>query len=242
MSRSRSLTLGVIASALVVSASVALAQTAQKQQKPAPAKAAPAPAAAPVKLGLGAPATPEEIKGWDIDVRPDGHGLPPGSGTAAKGEEIFQAQCATCHGEFGEGKDRWPTLAGGHGSLTHDRPEKTIGSFWPYASTIFDYVKRAMPFGNAQSLSDDEIYSITAYLLQVNDVIKDPNFELNAKTIADIKMPNANGFYDDDRETAEKGFWNRKPCMKDCKTEAKVLNRARVLDVTPDSKGGPKVD
>ncbi len=153
-----------------------------------------------VNLGLGTPATPEEIKGWDIDVRPDGHGFPAGSGTAAKGEEIFQAQCATCHGEFGEGKDRWPTLAGGHGSLTHDRPEKTIGSFWPYASTVFDYVKRAMPFGNAQSLTDDEIYAVTAYLLQMNDVIKDPNFVLDAKSIVAIKMPNADGFYEDDRE------------------------------------------
>lgn len=194
------------------------------------------------KLGLGTEATPAQIKGWDIDVRPDGHGFPAGSGTAAKGEEIFQAQCATCHGEFGEGKDRWPTLAGGHGSLTHDRPEKTIGSFWPYASTVFDYVKRAMPFGNAQSLTDDEIYAVTAYLLQMNDVIKDPNFVLDAKSIVAIKMPNANGFYEDDREKAEKAFWNRKPCMKDCKKDPKVLNRARVLDVTPDGKGGPKVD
>ena len=194
------------------------------------------------KLGLGTPATPEQIKGWDIDVRPDGHGLPPGKGTAAQGEEVFQTNCATCHGEFGEGKDRWPTLAGGQGSLKHDRPEKTIGSFWPYASTVFDYVKRAMPFGNAQSLSDDEVYAVTAYLLQLNDVIKDPNFELNARSIRDIKMPNADGFYVDDRETAEKQFWNRKPCMKDCKKDTKVLNRARALDVTPEGKTGPKVD
>lgn len=242
MSKSRNLAAAAFAALLATSA-LAVAQTAQKPQKAAAPKAeAAASAAKPVKLGLGTPATPEEIKGWDIDVRPDGHGLPPGSGTAAKGEDIFQANCSSCHGEFGEGKDRWPTLAGGHGSLTHDRPEKTIGSFWPYATIVFDYVKRAMPFGNAQSLSDDEIYAITAYLLQVNDVIKDPNFELNAQTIVAIKMPNANGFYDDDREKAEKSFWARKPCMKDCKKEAKVLNRARVLDVTPEGKGGPKVD
>ena len=153
----------------------------------------------------------------------------------AKGEEIFQTNCATCHGEFGEGKDRWPTLAGGLGSLTHDRPEKTIGSFWPYATIVFDYVKRAMPFGNAQSLSDDDIYAITAYLLQVNDVIKDPNFELNAKTILEIKMPNADGFYDDDRETAEKEFWTAKPCMTNClPKEATITSHARILDVTPD--------
>jgi S-disulfanyl-L-cysteine oxidoreductase SoxD len=195
------------------------------------------------KLGIGREATAAEIAGWDIAVRPDGKGLPLGKGTAAQGEEIFQAQCATCHGEFGEGKDRWPVLAGGIGSLKHDRPEKTIGSYWPYASTVFDYVKRAMPFGNAQSLSNDELYAVTAYLLQLNDVIKDPKFELNAKTFASIKMPNADGFYDDDREVAEKHFWNRKPCMKDCRKDAAtVTNRASVLDVTPDKKSGPKVE
>lgn len=194
------------------------------------------------KIGIGREATAAEIKGWDIAIRPDGKGLPPGKGTAAKGEDIFQAQCAVCHGEFGEGKGRWPELAGGQGTLKQDRPFKTVGSYWPYASTVFDYVKRAMPFGNAQSLSDDDLYSVTAYLLQMNDVVKDPSFELNAKTLPQIRMPNAGQFYDDDREVAEKTFWNRDPCMKDCKTEAKVLNRAAVLDVTPDKKTGPKVD
>jgi S-disulfanyl-L-cysteine oxidoreductase SoxD len=195
------------------------------------------------KLGIGREATATEVAGWDIAVRPDGKGLPTGRGTAAQGELIFQAQCASCHGEFGEGKDRWPVLAGGIGSLKADRPEKTIGSYWPYASTVFDYVKRAMPFGNAQSLSNDELYAVTAYLLQMNDVIKDPRFELNAKTFATIKMPNVDGFYDDDREVAEKHFWNRKPCMKDCsKDAATVTNRASVLDVTPDKQTGPKVE
>jgi S-disulfanyl-L-cysteine oxidoreductase SoxD len=195
------------------------------------------------KLGVGRPATAAEIAAWDIDVRPDGQGLPPGKGTAAQGEEIFTAQCSSCHGDFGEGRDRWPVLAGGHGSLNHDRPDKTIGSYWPYASTIFDYIRRAMPFGNAQSLSNDELYAVTAYLLQVNDVIKDPKFELTEKNLATIKMPNAGGFYDDDRETAEKTFWNRKPCMTNCrKAPATVLNRARDINVTPESKTGPKVD
>lgn len=204
--------------------------------------ATPLATAAAGKLGLGREARPEEIKAWDIDVRPDGHGLPPGKGTVKQGEEIFQQQCASCHGEFGEGKDRWPVLAGGLGTLKHDRPDKTIGSFWPEASTVFDYIKRAMPFGNAQSLTDDQIYALTAYILHLNDVIKDAGFELNQANFATIKMPNKDGFYDDDRETAEKHFWGRKPCMKSCKTEAKVLNRAQVLDVTPDSKAGPRVD
>ncbi|MDX2158792.1 MAG: cytochrome c [Hyphomicrobiaceae bacterium] len=194
------------------------------------------------KIGIGREATAEEIKAWDIDVRPDGAGAPPGKGTVKQGEELFQAQCATCHGEFGEGKDRWPVLAGGLGSLKHDRPDKTVGSFWPEASTVFDYIKRAMPFGNAQSLTDDQIYALTAYVLSLNDIVKDPGFELNNSNLASIRMPNKDGFYDDDREATEKHFWNRTPCMAACKAEAKILGRARVLDVTPDSKTGPKVD
>jgi S-disulfanyl-L-cysteine oxidoreductase SoxD len=203
---------------------------------------APLSSATAEKLGLGRELTAVELQGWNIAVRPDGHGAPPGKGTAAQGEDIFQAQCASCHGEFGEGKDRWPVLAGGHGTLKHDRPEKTIGSFWPHASTIFDYIKRAMPFGNAQSLSNDDVYALTAYILQLNDVIKEPTFELNATTLQAIKMPNASGFYDDDRQVAEKQFWRKKPCMQNCKTDATVLTRARMLDVTPDTKSGPKVD
>jgi cytochrome c len=109
------------------------------------------------KLGLGRPALPDEIKAWDTDVRPDGKGLPPGKGTVKQGDVIFQAQCASCHGEFGEGAGRWPVLAGGAGTLKADRPDKTIGSFWPDLSTAFDYIKRAMPYGNARSLNDDDL-------------------------------------------------------------------------------------
>ena len=194
------------------------------------------------KLGMGREALSEEITGWDVDVRPDGKGLPQGQGTAAQGEDIFQSQCASCHGEFGEGRDRWPVLAGGIGTLKHDRPEKTIGSYWPYASTVFDYIKRAMPFGNAQSLSNDELYAVTAYVLHLNDIIPDLKFELSRETLPAIKMPNAGQFYDDDREVAEKQFWKRKPCMENCKKETVVLNRAQTLAVTPDIKTGPKVD
>lgn len=193
-------------------------------------------------LGLGTAATAEEIAGWDIDVRPDGKGLPPGKGTASHGETVFLDQCAACHGDFAEGRDRWPVLAGGRGSLSEDRPEKTIGSYWESASTVFDYVRRAMPFGNAQSLSNDDLYAVVAYLLQMNDVIQDPEFELNQSNFTSIKMPNANGFYDDDRETTEKQFWNAKACMKDCKSEVSVTKRAAILDVTPDSKSAPGVD
>jgi cytochrome c len=199
-------------------------------------------AKASAKLGLGRIALPEEIQAWDTDVRPDGKGLPAGKGTVKQGDEIFQAQCAACHGEFGEGAGRWPVLAGGTGSLTADRPEKTVGSFWPVLSTVYDYVKRAMPYGNARSLSDDEIYALVAYILSLNDVIKDENFELSDKNFTTIKMPNADGFFPDDREIAEKHFWKKNPCMKDCRSEPKVTGRAISIDVTPESEAGPKVD
>lgn len=194
------------------------------------------------KLGLGRPALPDEIKAWDTDVRPDGKGLPPGKGTVKQGDVIFQAQCASCHGEFGEGAGRWPVLAGGAGTLKADRPDKTIGSFWPDLSTAFDYIKRAMPYGNARSLNDDEIYAVIAYLLSMNDIVKDENFELSDKNFTSIKMPNASAFFDDDRETSEKQFWKKDPCMKDCRSAPKVIGRAISVDVTPDSKSGPKVD
>lgn len=197
----------------------------------------------PAKLGLGRPALPEEIKAWDTDVRADGTGLPGGKGTVKQGDVLFQERCASCHGEFGQGVGRWPVLAGGLGSLKADRPDKTIGSFWPDLSTVFDYIKRAMPYGNAQSLTNDEIYALTAYILSMNDVVKDDNFELNDKNFTSIKMPNAAAFYDDDREIAEKQFWGREPCMKNCRSAApKVTGRAINVDVTPDSKAGPKVD
>lgn len=202
-----------------------------------------APDAAPRALGVGRAALPAEIEAWNIDVRPDGQGLPPGHGTAREGEGIFQERCAACHGDFGEGAGRWPVLAGGQGSLGGERPEKTIGSFWPYVSTVFDYVHRAMPYGDAQSLTPDETYAVVAYLLNLNEVVKDQDFELNAQTWATIRLPNEPNFYDDDRETTERAFWGSDTCMKDCKPGVpQVVSRARALDVTPDSKSGPKVE
>jgi cytochrome c len=129
-------------------------------------------------FNLGREATPDEVAAWDIDVRPDGTGLPEGKGTVAEGEEVFAEQCASCHGDFGEGVDRWPVLAGGQGTLKSDRPVKTIGSYWPYLSTVWDYINRAMPFGHAQSLEPDQVYAITAYLLNMNDLV-DADFELS---------------------------------------------------------------
>ena len=195
-----------------------------------------------VKLGLGRAATPEEITAWDTDVRPDGRGLPVGKGTVKQGDDLFQEKCASCHGEFGQGVGRWPVLAGGAGTLKADRPDKTVGSFWPELSTVFDYIKRAMPYGNAQSLTNDEVYALTAYILSMNDVVKDDNFELNEKNFTTIKMPNAAAFFEDDRESSEKQFWNSNPCMKDCRPTPKVTGRAMAIDVTPDGKSGPKVE
>jgi cytochrome c len=198
--------------------------------------AAPALADAPV---LGRVALPEEIAAWDIDVRPDGQGLPEGSGTVAEGEEIYTAQCAYCHGDFGEGIDRWPVLAGGQGSLTNERPEKTIGSYWPYLSTVYDYVRRAMPFGNARSLSDDEVYAVTAYLLYLNDIVEDEDFELSRENFTEIRLPNEAAFIPDDRLSEPHYAAAGEPCMTDCIAgAAEISMRAAVLDVTPDGDAG----
>jgi S-disulfanyl-L-cysteine oxidoreductase SoxD len=188
--------------------------------------------AASRRLGIGREAKPEEIAGWDIDIRPDGQGLSVGKGTVKDGETLYSQRCAGCHGDFGEGLGRWPALAGGAGILTGERPLKTIGSFWPYASSVIDYVRRAQPFGNAQSLSNVELYAVVAYVLFLNDIV-DEKFVLTNETIRTIRMPNESAFYDDDREQSEQAFWNRKPCMTNCKTNVKITGHARALDATP---------
>ncbi|MEL7470979.1 MAG: c-type cytochrome [Pseudomonadota bacterium] len=183
-------------------------------------------------LGLGRAATPAEVAAWDIDIRPDGAGLPEGSGDVLTGEEVFVEKCAVCHGDFAEGVDRWPVLAGGQDTLASDDPVKTVGSYWPYLSTVWDYVNRAMPFGNAQSLTPDEVYGITAYLLYSNDLVDD-EFELNHENFAELRLPNEDNFFMDDREQSPI-FANRDACMSNCKTDVKITMRARVLDVTPE--------
>jgi len=188
-------------------------------------------------LGLGRVASEDEIAAWDIDVRPDGMGLPQGSGTVTEGEEVFAERCAACHGDFGEGVDRWPVLSGGQDSLTDDRPVKTIGSYWPYLSTVYDYINRAMPFGESQSLTPDEIYGITAYLLYMNDIVTDEEFELSKQNFASVRMPNEDNFFFDPRPDTPI-FKADDPCMSDCKPEVTVTSRARILDVTPDAEEG----
>ena len=182
---------------------------------------------------MGRPALPEEIAAWDGDVSPDGTGLPVGSGDAIIGEEIFAEKCAACHGDFAEGIDNWPELAGGMDTLDHDDPVKTVGSYWPHLTTAFDYVKRSMPFGNAGSLTDDETYALVAYILYSNYLIEE-DFVLSNETLLDVEMPNRDGFIVDDREEKEYANWTGEPCMENCKDEVKVTRRAMVLDVTPD--------
>lgn len=167
-------------------------------------------------FNYGSPASAEEIAGWDIDVRPDGVGLPDGSGSVEDGEFLYEQKCASCHGSFGEGVGRYPVLAGGFDSLTEGRPEKTVGSYWPYASTLWDYIHRAMPFQAPQSLGDDEVYAITAYVLYLNDLVDD-DFVLTRETLASIEMPNANSFYRDDRPDVQ-----AERCMKNCKDPAGI--------------------
>ena len=182
-------------------------------------------------FNLGTLATAEQIAGWDIDVRPDGKGAPIGSGTAADGEEVYAERCGGCHGDFGEGIDRWPILAGGLGSLVTDDPVKTVGSYWPYASTVYDYVYRAMPFGEAQSLTHDETYQVVAYILYMSDVIDD-EFVLSNETIGSVKMPNQNGFMLPDPRPD--GQLASAPCMQNCEVPTNIIGRARIIDVTPD--------
>ena len=185
------------------------------------------------KYGLGRAATSEEVAAWNIDVRPDGAGLPEGSGDVAQGEEIWAEKCAACHGDFGEAVDRWPVIAGGSGTLASEDPVKTVGSYWPYLSTVFDYVNRAMPFAEARSLEADEVYALTAYILNVNDLVDD-DFELSKANFTQVRLPNEDGFTPDDRLSSPV-FAKQEPCMTNCKPDQpKVTMRARVLDVTPD--------
>lgn len=148
-------------------------------------------------LGIGRPASPETIAAWDIDVRPDGQGLPPGHGSVRDGAALFAARCAGCHGARGEGAAAEP-LAGGRGSLASAKPLRTVGSFWPYATTLFDYVRRAMPFDAPQSLTPDETYAVSAYVLHLNGLLPE-EASLDAASLPRVAMPNRDGFTADPR-------------------------------------------
>ncbi|KQP22705.1 c-type cytochrome [Pseudorhodoferax sp. Leaf267] len=147
--------------------------------------------------GLGRPATPAAIAAWDIDVAPDGAGLPNGRGSVTAGQAVYAAQCAACHGAQGEGKPA-DALVGGQGTLATPKPIKTIGSFWPHATTVFDFIRRAMPYQAPQSLSADEVYAVTAYLLHLNGIVP-ADAVLDATTLPQVRMPNRDGFIADAR-------------------------------------------
>jgi mono/diheme cytochrome c family protein len=159
--------------------------------------------------GIGRAATPAEIAGWNIDIDRDGHNLPPGSGSVSHGQEVFDQQCASCHGAKGEGGvgDR---LVGGQGTLATPKPVRTVGSYWPYAPTLFDYIRRAMPQNAPQSLGNDDVYAVSAYILHLNGLLP-ADATLDARTLGAIKMPNRNMFVSDPRPDVK-----NPACMTGC--------------------------
>lgn len=159
--------------------------------------------------GIGRVATPAEIAGWNIDVGRDGRNLPAGSGSVSHGREVFAQQCAACHGNMGEGGvgDR---LVGGQGTLATERPVRTVGSYWPYAPTLFDYIRRAMPQTAPQSLSNDDVYAVSAYILNLNGLLP-ADATLDAKALSTIKLPNRNKFVGDPRPDVKNA-----ECMTRC--------------------------
>jgi cytochrome c len=148
-------------------------------------------------LAIGHTPTPEQLKQIDIDVTPDGKGLPPGSGTAAKGKDVYTRRCETCHGPTGK-EGPQDVLVGGKGSLATSKPQKTVGSYWPYATTLWDYINRAMPFDHPSTLTPDEVYSAAAYVLFLNGIVAEQDV-LDQTTLPKIQMPNRNGFVADPR-------------------------------------------
>jgi mono/diheme cytochrome c family protein len=167
------------------------------------------PVQAQSSYGIGRPATAAEIAGWNIDVDSRGNNLPAGSGSVGHGREVFAQQCAACHGAAGEGGvgDR---LAGGQGTLATAKPVRTVGSYWPYAPTLFDYIRRAMPQNAPQSLSNDDVYAVSAYILNLNGLLP-ADATLDSKTLGAIKMPNRSMFSGDPRPDVK-----NPACMNGC--------------------------
>jgi S-disulfanyl-L-cysteine oxidoreductase SoxD len=192
-------------------------------------------AGGPGQFGYGKVPTAAEIAGWNIDVRgTDGEGLPPGHGTVSRGADVFAQQCAACHGTFGEGEGRFPKLMGGEGTLTADRPEPSVGSYWPFAPTLWDYINRAMPFIAPHSLPADDVYALTAYVLNFNNIVAN-DFVADPDTLPKVKMPNRDNFtWKDPRpDTAAV------ECMKNCidPKSVKIISTAEGRDLTPRTTG-----
>ena len=179
--------------------------------------------------GYGKQISDREISGWDIDIRPDGTGLPQGSGSVEDGEMLYEEKCAQCHGSFGEGVGRFPVLAGGEGSLTDTRPSKTVGSFWAHTSTLWDYIHRTMPFAQPESLEDNEVYSLTAYVLYLNDLVED-DFVLTRENFTSVQLPNKANFVPDPRPDV-----HNTRCMKNCKSKGSIKIVSSVLPVAAEN-------
>ena len=167
------------------------------------------PAQSQSPYGIGRSATPAEVAGWNIDIDRYGNNLPTGSGSVSHGHEVFDQQCAACHGTKGEGGvgDR---LVGGQGTLATEKPVRTVGSYWPYAPTLFDYIRRAMPQNAPQSLSNDDVYAVSAYILNLNGLLP-ADATLDAKALSAIKMPNRDKFIGDPRPDVQ-----NPECIRDC--------------------------
>ena len=181
--------------------------------------------------GLGRAATTADIAVWNIDVRYDGEGLPPGKGDVESGGSVYDQKCASCHGDFGQGEGRWPVLSGGFDSLQNQggnhRPEKTIGSYWPYAPSLYDYIRRTMPYTAPQSLTDNETYALVAYLLFLNSLVEE-DFVATKESLAGFVMPNRDNFYIDPRPDV-----HATACMRDC-LDGKTLGLVEAIKgVTP---------
>jgi S-disulfanyl-L-cysteine oxidoreductase SoxD len=160
-------------------------------------------------FGIGRAATPAEIAGWNIDVDCDGNNLPPGNGSVSHGHEVFDQQCASCHGAKGEG-GIGDQLVGGQGTIATPKPVRTVGSYWPYAPTLFDYIRRAMPQNAPQSLDNSEVYAVSAYILNLNGLLS-ADATLDAGTLRAIKMPNRSMFVSDPRPDVK-----NPACMTGC--------------------------
>lgn len=183
--------------------------------------------------GYGTTPTARQIAGWAIAVRPDGQGLPPGKGSVSHGGDLFQTFCAACHGTFGEGEGRYPKLAG-NDPLTGNQPRPTVGSYWPYATTLFDYINRAMPFPSPHVLKPDQVYAVTAYILNLNNIVA-ASFVADATTLPKVKMPNRHGFiWADPRPDT-----HDTECMNDClkPNQVKITSTAEGKGITPRTTG-----
>lgn len=183
--------------------------------------------------GLGTVPTPEQIAGWSLAARPDGLGLPAGHGSVKDGDPLYAAICATCHGTFGEAAGRYPRIAG-EGSLTGERPEPTVGSYWPFAPTLFDYINRAMPFPAPHALPADQVYAITAYVLNLNGLVDD-DFVADRDSLPKVAMPNRDGFiWTDPRPDT-----HDEACMTHCRKpeDVRIAATAEGKNLTPRTTG-----